>query len=656
MANLKFSQFVDGGDLNGTDEIVGLRAGINTKFNSPADPSGPFLLKSANFDDVPNVVLAIQNLGVSGADDALILNDADFAAGGGTYVLTNPPSTTISMNATTPGRILQLPPQNEDKSLQSTQQIEILTAEGSEDIEINTAAGNQIFLVQSGSAWRFLPNDRTTLAGAWVILGEVQGIDLNDGQGDRTGIVSLPVGPINSPEQVLYVSPDGDDTIGDGTIGNPFATYNVARLAAIDAGASATFPFAIQIIGEFTIIGSMLISPFISVVGINRDTSTIRITNAMELDSSWSTAINPIVVIQNITIIAAGGINLIFTGGQANVRILFQGVNPSSSSEINIVGSGAVNTELVTFVDCISFGGGSPFNFFNVVGAVVASSIAGGVTMVGDSINPGALLILQNCAGPAGNIGLQTTGSGTLTAAISNNINISSTFILDGVGITALIDAAGYNVLPTFLNGASFSNINLISLADGVNANQNFTPVNYTPVSDPSFKDNSVTANLAGIDVALGNFVPLTCSFSAFKSSNSADVTGDGTVYHYICDTEIFDTDANYNSTTGVFTAPNTGTYWFKSSVQTRDNGAFNTIGFVEIATTARTYRDNQCSPVAIMDVNTNAQLQVSCYADMTAGDTAFPQVTITGGAALVDVIGGAGTLVLTSFQGFQVR
>ena len=48
--------------------------------------------------------------------------------------------------------------------------------------------------------------------------------------------------------------------------------------------------------------------------------------------------------------------------------------------------------------------------------------------------------------------------------------------------------------------------------------------------------------------------------FSAYLSPASIpNVTGDGTLYTIICDTEIEDRGGNYDHSTGIFTAPVTG-------------------------------------------------------------------------------------------------
>lgn len=59
--------------------------------------------------------------------------------------------------------------------------------------------------------------------------------------------------------------------------------------------------------------------------------------------------------------------------------------------------------------------------------------------------------------------------------------------------------------------------------------------------------------------------LPSQCSFSAYLTSTQASVTGDGTAYSIISDTELFDIGSNYNHATGIFVAPVTAHYSFSA-------------------------------------------------------------------------------------------
>lgn len=210
-------------------------------------PPNTFLanVTSGNAPPTPqSSTVTVQSLGFGEAASILVLTDADFAGAGGTYVLNNPPPIIISMAATSPGRVLQLPPSNEETSLQKSQQIELLTGSGSQSIGINDGAGTLINLVESNSAWRAVSNDRSTLAGSWTFLGEVQTI--NAGNGDVSGNISLTSNDgsviidntipdqidfsvASSPSLTLqnaYNNGDGTITIDNTTNSKPFAVGN----------------------------------------------------------------------------------------------------------------------------------------------------------------------------------------------------------------------------------------------------------------------------------------------------------------------------------------------------------------------------------------------------------------------------------------------
>lgn len=172
--------------------------------------TGPFLTVAGNLSDVANTTTSFENIGL-GRPGILVLTDADFAAGGGTYTLTNPPPTIVSMDATTAGRVLQLPPCNQATSLQASQQIELITGTGSQSIGINNGAGTLIFSVAADSAWRAIPNNRSTLAGAWVFSGEVQTIN-----GSSTGNVVLTLQDIYNASTAPQIT--GSITFFDGSI------------------------------------------------------------------------------------------------------------------------------------------------------------------------------------------------------------------------------------------------------------------------------------------------------------------------------------------------------------------------------------------------------------------------------------------------------
>lgn len=176
--------------------------------------------------------------------------------------------------------------------------------------------------------------------------------------------------------------------------------------------------------------------------------------------------------------------------------------------------------------------------------------------------------------------------------------------------------------------------------------------------------DNSVSDNLTiSQGAALGTndvwrmttagarTMPLQPAFLAFLSANIANVTGDGTTYTIISDTEIFDQGANYNNATGVFTAPVTGRYQLNGAIEIDNLSAAHNDCDFNIFTSNRNYRISTTNAQSIAAVTPTLFFSNSSsfLTDMDAADTATLTVFVAGGGKTVNVIGGGPN---TSFSG----
>lgn len=141
-------------------------------------------------------------------------------------------------------------------------------------------------------------------------------------------------------------------------------------------------------------------------------------------------------------------------------------------------------------------------------------------------------------------------------------------------------------------------------------------------------------------------------AFLARKTASTLNVTGNNTVYTYICDGEIYDVGSNYNSTTGTFTAPVTGKYDFTSCCYVTGITLATSIQG-QVVTSNRSYRLVTRSFAATTgDQGTNMAVD---GADMDAGDTATVTVVVGGiGADTADVYGDTSSELFTWFSGAQ--
>lgn len=135
---------------------------------------------------------------------------------------------------------------------------------------------------------------------------------------------------------------------------------------------------------------------------------------------------------------------------------------------------------------------------------------------------------------------------------------------------------------------------------------------------------------------------------SAYKSSDSSNATGDGTVVTVVFDTEITDQGSNYNNGTGTFTAPYTGMYLVCGSVGLNNIGAPTTSN-VKIVATSRTFQGNSWNPSNVKSNGNQADHLFSAIVDMTAGDTFTIQVVASGSTKITTV---QGNTVMTTYLG----
>lgn len=146
---------------------------------------------------------------------------------------------------------------------------------------------------------------------------------------------------------------------------------------------------------------------------------------------------------------------------------------------------------------------------------------------------------------------------------------------------------------------------------------------------------------------------PLISAFSARVGSSVLTVTGDGTNYTIIADTEVFDQNADYNTGTGVYTAPVAANgYCFNGAVEFSrvSDGVTHTDLIMLLVTTNFTFQLFNLGSDNIRNVNA---IQLSfCLqnVEMGAGHTAFIRVVIAGATKIVGVIGGVSPI--TYFMG----
>ena len=121
--------------------------------------------------------------------------------------------------------------------------------------------------------------------------------------------------------------------------------------------------------------------------------------------------------------------------------------------------------------------------------------------------------------------------------------------------------------------------------------------------------------------------------FYAYR--NAAATTGAGAFATIVYDTEVYDTNSNFNTASGVYTAPIDGLYMF--SAQSRIGTDAHIRHAIQLVTSNATYRGQDLSIAA---GPTASSVVVSVPAHMEAGDTAYIQVLTETGAKNLTVGG----------------
>jgi hypothetical protein len=124
--------------------------------------------------------------------------------------------------------------------------------------------------------------------------------------------------------------------------------------------------------------------------------------------------------------------------------------------------------------------------------------------------------------------------------------------------------------------------------------------------------------------------------FSAYVNAQVDDVTGDGTAYDIICNTEDYDVASDYNTSTGEYTARFTGRHLLFGKVYLGGITASHTTAELQIVTSLKTIHI-EFNPYAISSSGeASYTLQWPCQ--MTAGNTAKLRIKVNGGTKVVDV------------------
>ncbi len=276
-----------------------------------------------------------------------------------------------------------------------------------------------------------------------------------------------------------------------------------------------------------------------------------------------------------------------------------------------------------------------------------------------------ALLTFTESAGSL--TGNSSTATSLQTARTIGGVSFDGTANIVPQTIQSVDESSDTTCFPLFINSSGSqslqpknnaallynSSTNILSLA-GMNLSG--LTASSLVATDSSKNLTSTTSGISPTFAGLtlnGTYVnPGQPAFGARNSTTRTDVTGDGTAYTVIFDTEDFDQANNFDGTS-TFTAPVTGKYQFNINLFFGELTASHTIYSIALVTTNATYVISYGNSANMRSANNNMIAGGSVLVNMSLGHTATVVISVSNGTKVVDVVGA--TNRNTYFSGFLV-
>lgn len=185
-----------------------------------------------------------------------------------------------------------------------------------------------------------------------------------------------------------------------------------------------------------------------------------------------------------------------------------------------------------------------------------------------------------------------------------------------------------------------------ISYAFGMDVSDNHILKITTSLAEPTPSSGTVLSTLTSSGI---QNLPLQPCFQARLQTNVTNVTGDGTNYPMVFDTEVFDQSGAFNGST-TYTAQRSGKHRFSFTFRLLGISG-HTGGAASIITTGKQYSIS-FNPGAGATANATFSQTMTILTDMVAGDTCSASVLVSGGTKTIGITGVSGGQIFTHFSG----
>ena len=257
---------------------------------------------------------------------------------------------------------------------------------------------------------------------------------------------------------------------------------------------------------------------------------------------------------------------------------------------------------------------------------------ASGIQVNQISLVGGFVLTVRNC-----------TISGSPTNTLPYGIRLANDScdiaVYHGEYVTSMLSCNGFGAIrAASLTGSSSGTVNLVTMESTFTGKMALENLHPNGASGQSINDDATSRDIAASEGKINNFSYGGPFVSAYVSAQIPNVTGNGTQYTIVFDTEIADYTSNLNTSNGVFTAPLTGKYLIATTVKVAVPAVITTY-IVQVVTSNRTYHIFRGDTDNVRDGSSFFTCSGSVLADLDAADTARIVITVTGvGSDTVDV------------------
>ena len=309
---------------------------------------------------------------------------------------------------------------------------------------------------------------------------------------------------VNVITQQIWVNAAVGSDSNDGGINAPFASYDAARVYAKTI-ASPTGYVVLNVIGDQSITGDFIVSPYIIVNG--NKSGVFTITGDIILDTDFLPLSSLITRIVGCSFIA-NAMTITWGSGDQNILVF------NESDFINVPSFTEVSPNTNAFGNGVALIGSDqpfylPFNtLFSVKDALFAASncqLAGLPELIATGAQTPRMSFIQS--GGYGQISIDGTGAAGspivfLRSCDPTGVNLLSTNAQLATDVVSLDNDA-----LNFSGGATIAQVQFNTQLEPARISTSlYTPSNYTPTSpDSRVGPDSVTSHLNGIDQAIGS-------------------------------------------------------------------------------------------------------------------------------------------------------